>query len=268
MVEEHKSNLDSDTMTEIDNYEDNSAQANDDVESSEEKTNCGDEESSRYTRDTRDEDDDPLSLLICVREISTVDEDYTTPTVNEDGAAVDVDEILPLAIVDENLVAVDEYFAEKVNEVVEDVDCITTTLSHTSFISNPNLKCSQHCKKKGLPAKNLMAERRHRKKLNDRLYMMISVVPKITNLQKVLVNFNYEFNMLKEKDYLRSASSAIVTTLSISAIIGFAYAIAASASAIVSAVACALSSCRGCLGISIDFKILLSPILNRKPILN
>ncbi|KAG5579876.1 hypothetical protein H5410_050503 [Solanum commersonii] len=60
-----------------------------------------------------------------------VDEDYTTPTVDEDGVVVDVDEILPLAIINENLVAVDEYFAEKVNEVVKDVDCITTTLSHT-----------------------------------------------------------------------------------------------------------------------------------------
>ncbi|KAG5575835.1 hypothetical protein H5410_055969 [Solanum commersonii] len=44
------------------------------------------------------------------------DEDYTTPTVDKDGVAVDVDEILPLAIVNEDLVAVDEYFAEEVNE--------------------------------------------------------------------------------------------------------------------------------------------------------
>ncbi|KAG5579855.1 hypothetical protein H5410_050482 [Solanum commersonii] len=71
-------NLDSDTITEIDNYEDNSAQANDDVESSEEKTDSGDEKSSRYTRDTRDEDDDPLSLPICAREISSKPYNLTT----------------------------------------------------------------------------------------------------------------------------------------------------------------------------------------------
>ncbi|KAG5579845.1 hypothetical protein H5410_050472 [Solanum commersonii] len=48
-------------------------------------------------------------------------EDYTTPTVDEGGTAIDVDEILPLAIVNENLAAVDEYFAEEVNEVVEEM---------------------------------------------------------------------------------------------------------------------------------------------------
>ncbi|KAH0689379.1 hypothetical protein KY289_016737 [Solanum tuberosum] len=78
IVEEPKSNSNSDTMAEIDNYEDSSAQATDDVESSEENTVSGDEESSRDNRDTGDENDDPLSLPTCAREISGKSYNLTT----------------------------------------------------------------------------------------------------------------------------------------------------------------------------------------------
>lgn len=48
--------------------------------------------------------------------------------------------------------------------------------------NNNNLGKGNGKGKRGLPAKNLMAERRRRKKLNDRLYMLRSVVPKITKV--------------------------------------------------------------------------------------
>ncbi|KAK4722217.1 hypothetical protein R3W88_012450 [Solanum pinnatisectum] len=65
-------------MAEIDNYEDSSSQATDDVESSEVNTGSGDEESSRDSRDTGDEDDDPLPLPTCAREISGKSYNLTT----------------------------------------------------------------------------------------------------------------------------------------------------------------------------------------------
>ncbi|KAH0717193.1 hypothetical protein KY285_013224 [Solanum tuberosum] len=65
-------------MDEIYNYEHSSAQATDEVESSEENSDNGDEETNRDSRDTGDEDDDPLSLPTCAREISGKSYNLTT----------------------------------------------------------------------------------------------------------------------------------------------------------------------------------------------
>ncbi|KAG5597671.1 hypothetical protein H5410_038903 [Solanum commersonii] len=78
VVEEPKNNSDSDTMAEIDNYEESSDQATDDVEFTEENTDSGDEETSGDSRYTGDEDDDPLSLLTCARQISGKSYNLTT----------------------------------------------------------------------------------------------------------------------------------------------------------------------------------------------
>lgn len=65
-----------------------------------------------------------------------------------------------------------------------EIDDDTTAIIDISGLNYESDEHHNKGKKKGMPAKNLMAERRRRKKLNDRLYMLRSVVPKISKVNK------------------------------------------------------------------------------------
>lgn len=70
IVQESKSNSDSDTLVEIDNYETVAPWLVKMLNLKIKKADSRDEESSKDTRDNGDGDYDPLWLLICAREIS------------------------------------------------------------------------------------------------------------------------------------------------------------------------------------------------------
>ncbi|KAK4362083.1 hypothetical protein RND71_017324 [Anisodus tanguticus] len=92
-------------------------------------------------------------------------------------------------------------FVDNTNNKVED-SVSNKNGGNSSNATSTVTGVDQKGKKKGLPAKNLMAERRRRKKLNDRLYMLRSVVPKISKFKRIyalvfkLVERNEIFRLL------------------------------------------------------------------------
>ncbi|KAL8456822.1 hypothetical protein ACS0TY_034893 [Phlomoides rotata] len=99
----------------------------------------------------------------------------------------------------------------------DDVEDVITV--DGGYDSDDQLLENKNKKKKGLPAKNLMAERRRRKKLNDRLYMLRSVVPKISKMDRASIlgdAIDYLKELLEKisdlHNELQTSSSTVPTT--------------------------------------------------------